>query len=426
MSSNLIKNTISLSFIQIANYVIPFIVLIHLGKTLGIEKYGIVSYSSGIATLGLVIIGFGFDLSATSFISKNRHNKNLVAKYVGSVLTIKAMLSTIVCLVILIYAFFNKKYEEYFLLFILTIIPMIFQGFIPDWFFRGIEEMQEIAIYTIGTKILYLILVLLTIKSSEDYLWIPINNGISQMSALILSYYSYKKFNHHISLPNIKYIKYTYKSSLHFFYSRLAVVSYMNSGTVILGIMSTPAIIGTYSMAEQLYKAMQSLFIPISSAIYPYMVKKKNINLYKKVFFLTIIIALLTSSIGYFIAPYFVEKIMGVKWLEIIPILNIFFITLFIHVGALMSGYSLAAIIGNKKIPNKSVIIGSIFYFMLLSSLYLLENINEKNIVIVMTVVELYIFIYRFTTLYPQAIAQKTKVRNDGDPHPNRKRTSLD
>ena len=88
-----------------------------------------------------------------------------------------------------------------------------------------------------------------------------------------------------IRIPLRRLISYAAKFTRHFFVSRIAVAAYIGSATVILGLFGQPAQVAIYSMAEQLYKAMQSAIHPISMAAYPYMSKEKDTRLMLRIVF---------------------------------------------------------------------------------------------------------------------------------------------
>lgn len=60
---------------------------------------------------------------------------------------------------------------------------------------------------------------------------------------------------------------------------------YTSANAFVLGLFTNNTMVGYYSMAEKLYMAIQSLYGPITQALYPYVAKEKNIKLFKKIFY---------------------------------------------------------------------------------------------------------------------------------------------
>ena len=69
----LLKNVFSLSVVQIANYVFPFITVPIVSRIIGPDKFGVLSFASSFVTYFTLLINLGFDLSATRAIAANRN-----------------------------------------------------------------------------------------------------------------------------------------------------------------------------------------------------------------------------------------------------------------------------------------------------------------------------------------------------------------
>ena len=93
MQHRIINNTLALGFIQIANYIIPLLLLVYLGNLLGIDLYGYVALSHSVTVLSFVLTDFGFTLSATNKISQFRENKRFVAELIGGIIVIKLIIN---------------------------------------------------------------------------------------------------------------------------------------------------------------------------------------------------------------------------------------------------------------------------------------------------------------------------------------------
>lgn len=404
MKQRLVGNTLSLGVVQVANYIAPLVIILHLANTLGLEIYGILAFAQGIVAFFLIIIDFGFDLSATNKISKFRFNKSYIERLMGGILIIRLLLLMICSLVLVTYALLNSKYAQHSNIFILSLFPLAMQSFVPVWFFHGTERMKYFAMASIVAKIIFALTAVVFIKNPTDYFLVPILNGLGQLVTLIASIFFIHKLGYLIQKPNIKLIFYCFKFTKQFFVSRVAVASYMNGAIVVLGVIAQPAIIATYSMAEQLYKVMQSLLSPVASASYPYMSKEKDASLMLKLLFGVIALAFVGAFVGYYLSPFLLKLFFDESWSIILPVLNIFFIAIVIHAGAVMTGYPLAALVDKIHVANASVITGSCVYFASLWFLFFLKDITPANLAIIMLISELFVFLHRSLVLIPIAI----------------------
>ncbi|MCE4198814.1 O34 family O-antigen flippase, partial [Escherichia coli] len=99
LDKRLTSNIISLCLVQGAGYIIPLLTLPYLVKTLGPVSYGVLGFSIAFTQYFLLIVDYGFNLSATKKIAGER-NKIKVSEIFWNVMACKLIL-TIICCVIL-------------------------------------------------------------------------------------------------------------------------------------------------------------------------------------------------------------------------------------------------------------------------------------------------------------------------------------
>ncbi len=188
-NKKVIENFSYLSVLQILNMLIPLIVFPYLIRILGGDIYGLVIYAQAIIGYFVVLINFGFNITATKEISINKDNKEKLNRIISSVLILKAILFLISFLILTTLIIVIPEFREHKLLFYLTLWMCIYEFIFPVYFFQGIEEMKYITIITIISRTIFLGLIFLMVKESEDYLLVPIINGMGAIIAGIISQY---------------------------------------------------------------------------------------------------------------------------------------------------------------------------------------------------------------------------------------------
>ena len=138
------KNAVALMIIQMTQYVVPFLTLALLTRRLGVDSYSLLAFVMTIIQFANVVTDYGFYLSATEKLSRNRSWKNLVNHLIGSVIICKIFLYLVVSCVIIGFAFLSDQFESHKYIIILAVAPVLANTFLPTWFFQGMEKMKSI------------------------------------------------------------------------------------------------------------------------------------------------------------------------------------------------------------------------------------------------------------------------------------------
>ncbi len=176
------KNSFALFFLQFANMLAPLIILPYLTRVLGIDNFGIVMLSMSACAIGVIITDFGFNLSATYEISKNRENHSYINEYIGAVFIVKFFLAFVFCCGLLL---FNSVNNPELLIYIG--LNIFFQAFLPTWFFQGVEKMKGITIYMLIAKVVYIALVFLFVNKEADAELVVLFFAVSNFVAVVIS-----------------------------------------------------------------------------------------------------------------------------------------------------------------------------------------------------------------------------------------------
>ena len=72
----LVSNFSYLSLIEIINLLLPLVSYPYLIRVVGADKYGIVVFAQAIISYLIIIINFGFNVSATRRVSENRNDNH--------------------------------------------------------------------------------------------------------------------------------------------------------------------------------------------------------------------------------------------------------------------------------------------------------------------------------------------------------------
>jgi PST family polysaccharide transporter len=382
----LFENFLSLSVLQSANYILPLITLPYLVRVLGVEKYGLVMFAQAFIQYFIIFTDYGFNLSATKEIAIHREDENKVTEIFCSVIIIKTLLLFIGFAVLIATISFFPKFRNNYLLYLFTYGIVVGQVFFPVWFFQGMEKMKYITLLNITTKLIFTITILLFVKNKDDYLLVPLLNSMGFIIAGILGlYFVVKQFKVKLIIPKSEQLIEQLKFSFQFFLSRISVSLYTSSNTFVLGLFAGNIAAGYYAAAEQLYKAMQGIFIPLVNALYPFVSKERNLVLYKKIFFVALSFGVIVSGVTFVCSDDITSIIFGIGFEETANLLKLFTVLIIIVAPSMLLGYPFLAAFGYPRYANMSVIVGSLSHIFLLLLIIPLINIYWVVIITIIT-----------------------------------------
>lgn len=264
----LIESFLSLSILNIVNYVFPLIIIPVLIKRLGFENYGIYIFAYTILNYFNLVVQYGFNFSATNKIAKNQNDFELIARTYTSVSIIRMLLSVILILgLIVLYAILPDRFEIY-----LFGIGIFFgQGLIPVWLFQGLENMRFITLINLVVRVLAFTLIFLFVQHPNDMNKLMMFQSVSFVLGASLSMIIvWKYLGIKLVKPSVTQVKGDLIEGWQLFLSTIGMNFYRESNIVILGVITNYTIVGYYAPAEKLIKALQSFTNIIVTALYPY------------------------------------------------------------------------------------------------------------------------------------------------------------
>ena len=408
----LVSNIISLMVLQAATFLLPLLTMPFLVRTLGPDRFGLISFAAATINYFMLITDYGFNLSATRQVSINKENRRELISIFSSVMLIKAllMLISLMLLTFLVQTVdrFSINKEVYFVTFGMVIGQVLF----PAWLFQGLEQMKFLVWLTIISKLFFTVLVFRVIKAPEDYLWVPILNGMgSLMAGLLALHILRKRFTIQFKWPALKTLKYQIFEGWHVFYSSIVISLYASSTTFILGIYSNDAAVGHYSAAERLIQAAKSIYSGFSQAMFPQISRRINANRkagleYVRNSALIVCTAMfLLSALLYLSSENLVKMLFGQQYQSTIFLVKIMAFTPFIVSLSNIFGVQIMLNLGYKRafsaILTAAAVIGVVV------NIALLPAYHEQGAAVCILIVESFVTIamYLFLKLYERDYA---------------------
>lgn len=275
----LISSIISIGSVHAFNIVIPLVSFPYIIRTIGLERFGVITIAAVIVSYFSLIIDYGFNTSATRDISLHRNNPRKLNEIFNAVILIKLFLAIVLFIIFFTLILTVEKLSKWSELYFITFGIIVGQVLLPTWFYQGVEEMKILAKINIVIKTIFTALIFLFVRGEDDYLMIPALTTLSNI--LIGSWgFLYVKFKYRLEtfMPRVIEIKRLIVEGFHIFLSTIAINGYKNNTVIALSLVSSPVMVGSFSMAKKIFDALNGSNMIISQAFFPYVVSSQKDN----------------------------------------------------------------------------------------------------------------------------------------------------
>ena len=271
----LLSNIVSLTILQVANYLLPLITVPYLVRVLGADYFGLLAFAMAFITYFMVLVDYGFNLTATKSLSIHRMDGEKVAEIFSAVMTIKVLLVAAGLLIMSIVIFSHDRFYENREVYFFTYGMVIGQAMFPVWLFQGLEKMNYITYLNVLAKGIFTIAIFLLVDEQADYYLVPILNSFGFIVAGAISLYVVRTgLGIRFRRQRMVTIKQYLVDGWSVFVSNLAISIYTTSVPFILGLVTSNTIVGYFSAAEKIIQAFKNMLAPVMQAFYPFVSKR--------------------------------------------------------------------------------------------------------------------------------------------------------
>ena len=396
----LLENSIASVLTQAVSFVLPLISLPYLSRVLGVEKFGLVFWTQAAIQYFIIFTTFGFNMSSVREIAICKGDIKRISEIFNSVLFAKFILVLISLVILSIAVLSIPKFRADALLFYFTFFMVIGNAIYPLWFFQGIEHMKYITFLNIVTKTIFLLLIFIFVKHESDYIVVALLNSLGFIiSGGLGIYFAVKRFGVKLYIPEMRIVVNQLKTSFPFFIGRFSESMFQTTSSFCLGLLTNPTIVGYYIAAEKIYQGASSLQSPLTSALYPYMAKTRDIKFYKKVLFWAIFVLFFICTGLFIVAPFLIKIFYGAEMMPAYKVLRIFSITLFLGIICGITRYPFVGALGHVKVVNFSATVAAIVQILIYIVVYKLGMLNIISIAYLTILPEIIILSFSIATI---------------------------
>ena len=356
---NLMNNTISLYIMNIVKLIFPLFTLPYLTRVLSTQTYGVVTYVKSLIVYVQLFLDFGFLLSATKNIVMAKGDKNKINSIIGNTLFEKVLLGVIASILYLIACILIPILKNNFLFCLMYFLSSLATIFILDFLYRGIEKMNLVAIPYIISKIVTLICTFLLVKDDKNL-----------------------------------------KVSFVYFISNFATTIFGALTTILAGFYVSIEEIAFWGICMQILSAAKALYNPLTNSLYPYMIRKKDLELIKKISIFMIVPMFFGIIIVIFGNEIVMKIIGGNKYIAAGPILVYLLPAFVFSFYSMLYGWPVLGSIDKIKETSISTIFASIFQVVGLLFLIIMNKFTLKYLALCCSFTEYMLFALRIGIVY--------------------------
>ncbi len=324
------ENFLSLSVFQILHYVFSLITFPYLVRVLGAEKFGLVAFAQAFVSYFTLLTNYGFYLTGIQQVSVQREDKGKSGKILSSIIGAKFLLAIVGFIIFSMIVFTIGKFRKESLLYFICYLVVINGVFDPQWFFRGIEKMKYITVLTLVSKIIYTVAVFLFVKSSSQYILVPLFAGLSNLLVAVMGlFFINRTLSFPLILPSFNEVVFQLRYGWDIFLSQVAINLYTSSNVLILGFLTNDTYVGYYSAAQKIVMIVLNIISLVQQTFYPYanrlvyQSKEVAFRFFKKLTYVMLIAGTFLSFLLFVTAPVLVSIILGNGYNASIPVVRI-------------------------------------------------------------------------------------------------------
>lgn len=350
-----VKDVFYLIALQGLNYVAPLIVYPYLMVTLGAEKFGYIGFSMSFCTYLMLIVDFGFNLTATKRVALYKDNKSKLNEIFSATIYAKILLLAISFLILVLFSFI-PQFKVYVTTMFVVFLMVVGNAFSFVWLFQGLGNIRLVSIVNTICKLSIFPITFFIVKYPNDYLLAAIVlSSVYIVSSIINAIIIWHKKWVSLIRCKIVSVKQEIKESYHIFLSNAATSIYTASFVVILGYFASPDEVGKYAAVDKLMRAMSLLVLmPVTQSFYPKVSrlgkqdKLGAIHLSDKLLWL-VIVGMLCIAGGMFFFSDTIVELLGSDYADAELLFKIMaFVPLFIGIGGVNGQLKIVAV-GNSE-----------------------------------------------------------------------------
>lgn len=400
LRGGLLENTVMLYILQFSNMALGLLTQGYQMRVLGLDNVGVLSAAQYATNFFQILIDFGFIYSATAKVSRFREDKNVLNKVLTCVILAKAMFMAVSFLILFAFIAPTLPDMSQVLVYAFYLISVCTYALLPDFMYRGLEQMSTITIRAVAIKFFATLMIFLFVHQPGDYFLVPLFTAVGNLGAIVFVYWHlFRRVGIHFCRVTWREIWVELKDSSQFFLSKVAASINSNLNGILLNSLAGPAATGLYANADKVIGAAKSGMSPIADSLYPHMMKHKNFSLIKKAMLIVYPVILLGCAVVFLFAEPLLVFWLGAEGSQVVLPLRLLIPVAVFSFPNYVLGYPTLGAMGLAKYANIAVVFGTAVYLLGALLLWFTVGINLVTLCLLTSVTEGSILAFRLVVI---------------------------
>ncbi len=396
----LLENTIMLYILQFSTMALGFFTQGFQTRVLGMEKVGALGAAAYATNFFQMFIDFGFILSATAKISQHREDRAYLSRVLTCVVAAKSLFMVLSFGVLLAFIAPSLTGEGELMVYVFYLLSVCMGSFLPDFMYRGLEQMSAVTVRAVSIKIFATIMIFLFIREPADYYKVPLFTALGNGGALAFVYW------HLFTRVKVGFTKVRpgeiwaeVKESSQFFLSKVAGSVNSSLNGVLLKAVAGDAVTGLYTNADKVITVARSGMSPIADSLYPHMMKNRNFSIVKKALLFVYPVILAGCAVVFIFAEPLLVLWLGPEGRGVAPPLRMLMPVAVFCFPNYVLGYPTLGAMGLTKYANISVVFGTAVFLLGIAAAWLTHSIGLLALCMLSSVTEFSILAFRVAVI---------------------------
>lgn len=399
---NVGRNALALYLSRFALFVVPLITIPFLARVLRPDALGALIFAQTFGIWLTLVVGYGFEISATRDIARRRDDRDVIAETAAGVISAQFLLVLASAVIAAGVTLAVPMLRADPLLGLLAWVFGTAQGLFPRWYYLGMERMGLPAALDVVSRMLALAFILLLVDGPEDvWLVLTIYASAAVLEMIVGFTLVYRRIAG--ARPRLKGAVRALRSGSGMFLFVAADSLFTTANAFILGLFAPITQVGFFGAAERISGAAQRLAEPISQALFPFQSElvSRDQDKARRVARVTLYLMGVGGLVGGILlaalAPWIVSLLLGPGYEAAVPVLRV--LALLLPLGAVgnVLGFQWMLPLGLDRPFNAIIITTGILNICL--AVYLAPRFGALGMSIAVVCAEVFVTLAMFIVL---------------------------